>query len=46
MKITKVTPPMILGRPGGMSRGAGGRFEGRLEICRLRFVIYGLVLWI
>ncbi len=35
MKITKSRSTVGLGRPGGMRRGTGGRFEGGLQICRL-----------
>ena len=28
MKITKISPLAIWGRPGGMRKAAGGRFEG------------------
>ena len=27
MKIMKISPPVVLGRPGGMCRGAGRRYE-------------------
>ena len=31
MKITKIRWMVVLGRPGGMRGGAGGRFEGGLR---------------
>ena len=31
MKITKIRPRIVFGWPGGMRRGAGGRFEGGLR---------------
>ena len=34
MKIVTISSTVVLGRPGGMRGGAGGRFEGGLEICR------------
>ena len=34
MKIMKISPPVILGRPGGMSRGVGRRYEESSEICK------------
>ena len=41
----KISPPSVLGWPGGMRRGAGGDFEGVRD---LQDVIcnFGLVVWI
>ena len=36
MKITKISPPHVLGRPGGMRGGAGGDMRGS-EICKFEF---------
>ena len=36
MKITKISPPIVLGGPGGMRRGAGGDMRGS-EICKFEF---------
>ena len=36
MKITKIDPLRVLGRPGGMRGGAGGDMRGS-EICKFEF---------
>ena len=36
MKIMKISPQMVLGRPGGMRGGAGRRYEEGLRSANLR----------
>ena len=38
----KISPVVILGRPGGMRGGAGGRFEGGQRSADMRFAISDL----
>ena len=38
MKITKIDPRMVLGRPGGTRRGAGGDMRGS-EICKFEICV-------
>ena len=38
MKITKISPPIVLGRPGGMRGGAGGDMRGS-EICKFEICV-------
>ena len=40
MKIMKISPPVILGRPGGMRGGAGGRFEGGQRSADLNLMMW------
>ena len=42
MKITRISRWRILGRPGGMRGGAGGRLDGGLRSADLRFAISDL----
>ena len=39
MKSTKISPMRLMGQPGGMRGGAGGRLEGGLRSADLRFAI-------